>query len=253
MTLTTIDAYAILSRFLSLDVRDTAPVFDQFGPLRGPGTLEASIPGDPLYRYLFIPGTTPRRPDRVLLVAHADTIWDRWDLEWDPSSLRFAEGVFRRTGAPYGLGADDRAGCAMLWALQGLGHSLLVLAGEESGGTTAEWIAERGDPHRLADVIATHQFAVEFDRQGATDIKFYYVASDEFEEYAKAATGYSMPDRGSFTDISTLCTEICGANLSVGYYDEHSPRERLVLEDWENTLQVTRQWLSQPGLPRFER
>jgi hypothetical protein len=64
-------------------------------------------------------------------------------------------------------------------------------------------------------------------------------------------TGYIEPDRYSYTDIVTLCREITGVNLSVGYRNEHSYKESLVLDEWLNTLNLCRRWLSEESLPRF--
>jgi hypothetical protein len=45
---------------------------------------------------------------------------------------------------------------------------------------------------------------------------------------------------------------VVGVNLSVGYYNEHTSREILVIKEWINTLNMVRNWLSKPNLPRFE-
>jgi hypothetical protein len=49
----------------------------------------------------------------------------------------------------------------------------------------------------------------------------------------------------------TLCRDICGVNLSVGYHREHSDQEYLVLDEWQRSLDLCRRWLSGAGLPRF--
>ena len=40
-------------------------------------------------------------------------------------------------------------------------------------------------------------------------------------------------------------------NLSVGYKGEHTDDELLVIRDWENTLDLSRKWFSEPDIPRF--
>jgi len=67
----------------------------------------------------------------------------------------------------------------------------------------------------------------------------------------KTETGYTEPDRDSFTDIGVLCRGICGVNLSVGYRDEHGWFERLSIREWKNTLELCREWLSGNRFPRF--
>jgi len=46
---------------------------------------------------------------------------------------------------------------------------------------------------------------------------------------------------------------MCGVNLSVGYDDEHSADEHLVVAEWLQTLNLAKRWLSQSTLPSFRR
>jgi hypothetical protein len=46
---------------------------------------------------------------------------------------------------------------------------------------------------------------------------------------------------------------MCGVNLSVGYYNEHTENERLVLAEWLHTLEMAQNWLTAPVLPAFRR
>lgn len=217
-------------------------------------------------RFVYVDG---KRNDKVLLVAHADTVWD-WLEKGDDSriGLLYEKGVLSsakqhstyeikyhikknkyktvtRTGA--GIGADDRAGCGIVWKLRNLGHSLLITSGEEKGCIATRRIMR--SPY-WQNKIAEHQFAVEFDRRSDNDIVFYDVATNEFAQYVAKETGYKAAP-GSVTDISHLCERICGVNMSVGYYDEHSCEERLVLKEFERTLTTAYKWLSQKDLPKF--
>ncbi len=110
----------------------------------------------------------------------------------------------------------------------------------------------------LCEINRTHCFAVQFDRRNGRDTKTYEVGSPAFTRYLEEATGYLDAGKGSFTDICTLCDPIdgpafCGANVSVGYYDEHDPDERLVVGEWLHTLAMARRWLSTKPLPSFRR
>lgn len=201
-------------------------------------------------RFVYIPG---KRRDRVQLVAHADTVWD--DRSADPEPNKFMEdnGIYRPSGLiPLrGLGADDRAGCALLWALKDLGHSLLITDGEERGRLGSRFLMEDPANRDIAEEInRTHGFVVQFDRRNSRDFKCYDVGTDEFRSYMARKTGYTEPDRSSFTDITTLCRRIPGVNLSIGFYNEHTAQEYLVFEEWMNTLSMAKEWLSGP-LPRF--
>ncbi|MBI3695914.1 MAG: hypothetical protein HY238_13870 [Acidobacteria bacterium] len=222
---------------------NVAHVFERFLSVAGEGSLTR---GEGDTRFLYIPGN---RPDRVLLLAHADTKWDA--VPAYPAPVRTEQGIYSSCTADLGIGADDRAGCAMLWELRALGHSLLVTRGEEKGCLASHWIADE-NPDVLAE-LNSHQFMVQFDRQNATDFKCYDVGTDEFRAYVQAQTGFREPDRERGTDIKVLAKQICGVNLSVGFYAEHTPAERLVFAEWEHSLRVARAWLAQPGLPKFTR
>jgi hypothetical protein len=230
-------------------------VMDRFYSL--PGAFSDGI-GDE--RFVYIAG---KRKDRALLVAHADTVYPDIDGIID---IGYQDGVLyskarnkeisyinrfgnkvSRTGI--GIGADDRAGCAILWELRKLGHSLLITSGEEVGCVATNRLMNT--PYWANEFNTTHSFAVEFDRRGSKDLVFYRVGTKEFAEYVKKETGY-IPDSGSVTDISHLCRLICGVNLSVGYYREHSPEEKLVVDQWQNTLATAYHWLSKKDLPCFE-
>ena len=234
---------AVLLDFLKLPLGKSDAVLDMFAGL--PGAVRC---GSGLQQFVFIEG---QRQNRVVLVAHADTCWDffyRKDRDLIPQNVQLADGIIRNPGN--GLGADDRAGCAILWLLRGLGHSILVTNGEEYGDIGSTWLmTARPD---IADKINdTHQFALALDRRNGRDFKCYGVGTPEFREYITDKTGYTEPSRASSTDISTICRRICGVNLSVGYQCEHTENEHLVVKDWLHTLNLCRTWLSEASLPKF--
>ena len=238
---------AVLMTFLNMPLESADAVFDKFSEI--PGAILRR--GDGLERFLFVEGT---RDSRVLLVAHADTVWDIYYYGED-DGYRAEREIVRENGIVRnlrgGLGADDRAGCAIVWLLRDLGHSLLITDGEEHGQIGSCWLMEENAD--IANKInADHQFAVQFDRKNGQDFKCYDVGTDKFRCYVQEATGYSEPDRRSCTDIVTLCRDIPGVNLSVGYRNEHRPTEHLLLAEWANTLALCREWLARPELPKFD-
>ncbi len=241
--------FETLHEFLEYPLGSADAVFERFAGL--PGAVFRGVGKE---RFLFVPGT---RTNKVVLTAHADTHWDarheRYpDLDLQaPRRVAYRQGAFRSRGARFGIGADDRAGCAILWLLRDMGHSLLVLDCEEGGLIGARWLmAANAD---IADTLnRNHQFMVEFDRQHPREFKCYEVGTDDFRAYVAQQTGYVEPDRLRGSDIKVLCRDICGVNLSVGYADEHTPGEYVRYTDWKHTLDVATRWLSQPELPRFE-
>lgn len=202
--------------------------------------------------YIYIPG--PRK-DRILLVAHADTVNDskyspkiRWmgdvatlETFWRKSEDKRVYGGhgFVQSWDTSSLGGDDRCGCAMLWALQNLGHSLLITTGEESGLRGARTAART-----LKEELAQHAYALEIDRRGDRQAVFYDVGTEAFEDHIIKLLSESDPEGaewvqeiGSSTDIRAICPEvrICGVNVSAGYTNEHSGTEHVYLEAWLHT------------------
>ncbi len=190
----------------------------------------------------------------MVLIAHADTYFDESYGYPKQKHIVEIDGNYfvgkTENGDRIALGADDRAGCAVLWALKDYGHSILITDGEEHGRIGSKWLMEENLD--IAEIINQHQFMIQFDRQNSDDFKCYNVGTDEFRSFIKEKTNYTEPDRKKNTDICTLCDKICGVNLSVGYYDEHKNKEKINFNDWLNILNVTKNLLAM-DLPKFER
>lgn len=206
-------------------------------------------------QFVFVKGT---RPDKALLVAHADSVWGSLNIGIDfkdgvfHSSKKEVEVTWQSKTTKYvkkgiGTNADDHAGCLAVWSLRDLGHSMLITSGEEIGCVASRSLMEN---KAWRECIADHQFAIEFDRSGNNDIVFYDVGTNDFVKYMEKETGYKTQE-GSSTDIRFLCKDICGVNISMGYYDEHTKDERLVLSELMRTVETARKLLSQKDLPKF--
>ncbi|MCU0327758.1 MAG: hypothetical protein MUE53_02100 [Chitinophagales bacterium] len=238
----------VLKEFLSFPLNTTQPIFDKFLTLSGAEFFENKDDGSE--RFLFIPGT---REDKVVLVAHADTYFDQYNNKpfekkhYLVEAGDFIQGIDEnKDNCP--IGADDRAGCAILWLLQDIGHTLLITDGEEIGLKGSNWLVNHN--LKIKDWLNSHQFFVQFDRRNARDFKTYTVGTPDFEAFISHHTNYTKPDNLARTDICALCTDLCGVNLSVGYYDEHTFNERINYKEWLHTLEVARRFLVKP-LPRF--
>lgn len=193
---------------------------------------------------VFIPGT---RPDRALLVAHYDTVWDA-SFTVNPVKVRFLNGLFYSTLRKMGIGADDRAGCTMLWLLRELGHSLLLVPGEEKGCV--------GTHHCIKEhpsLLDNHQMALEFDRRGSQDIATYTCYNPDHIDFLLRFFPDFTKTWGSSTDIRWLGPhmEVASANLSVGFRNEHTDSETLRLGDFLQTYWGAADMLSKPDLPTF--
>ena len=250
----------VLMTFLSFSLTSSKPILEKFSKLDG---AIVHLDGEK-HNFVYIPG---KRKDRVVLVAHSDTVWDTYynsynkrktqnpdndeDL-FDPEKHKPIEmdGIIQQGGTGnWGIGADDRAGCAMLWLLRNCGHSLLITDGEEYGQIGANYIIEKYPD--IAEELNSHQYFIQLDRCGSNDYKTYFIpVTKDFRKYIEENTQYKNAGKTSVTDIVALCTEVCGVNLSVGYYKEHTPKESVVYDEWLHTLQLLRIFL-QKEQPKF--
>jgi hypothetical protein len=229
------------------------------------GLEDAVSYGEGDYKSVFVPG---KRKDRVLIVAHVDTVWNdtprispvfRNGLIYSedrgrgcrPIEVNEEEG--RLTGGqPYsggfGIGADDRAGVAMLDLLKDLGHSVLLTNCEELGCLASCYLAAN---EKMINEINNHQFMLQLDRKGRNDLVFYDVGTEEFKKWMTASLQGFEEKEGSFTDICVLCEKIAGCNISVGYRNEHSHNEILNVRWWLNTYNKVNNLLRQNNIPKF--
>jgi len=237
----------VLKRFLSFPLWNSDAVFEEFGKING--AIFRENPERLKERFLFIKG---KKHDKVVLVAHADTCFDEsYGYNRSPHSLVEKNGIISsKNEGNLGLGADDRAGCAILWILRESGHSILITDGEEGGGKGSKWLVNNHPD--ILEVLNNHQFMIQVDRRNAKEFKCYRVGTDRFREFISAQTGYFESDKFSYTDIVTLCQDVCGVNFSIGYYNEHSANEYLVTCEWLNTLYMLQKLLKKPVLERFE-
>lgn len=237
------EALTVLKEFLAMPLYSADNVFEKFSALKGAGLYRGNGEQE---GFVYVPGG---REDRVVLVAHADTVWYGQEGLWQTPVFDEEERVFYGENRSAGIGADDRAGCALLWLLRDSGHSLLICDGEECGSVGVHYLM-REYPDIAAELNAS-RFMIQLDRRGNSDCKYYDLpVGDDFREYVKRKTGFDEPDRSSSTDIRCLCTEACGVNLSVGYYNEHCSSEVLALEDWLKILGILDGWLAEE-IPSF--
>ena len=253
----------VLMTFLSFTLTSSKPILEKFSKLDG---AIVHLDGQQ-QNFVYIPG---KRKDRVVLVAHSDTVWDTYyysynrlkltkppnpdndEDSFDPERHKPIEvdGIIQQGGSgEWGIGADDRAGCAMLWLLRNCGHSLLITDGEEHGQIGDNYILEKFPD--IAEELNSHQYFIQLDHRRSNDYKTYSIpVTKDFRKYIEENTQYKSAGKTSLTDIVILCTEICGVNLSIGYYNEHTPKEIVVYDEWLHTLQLLRNFL-QKEQPKF--
>lgn len=220
----------ILNEFINYPINSGEDLLDRFS------TLDRAVRrGSGIEQFVYVPGTLS---SKVLLVAHADTYWDK---EWEDRGHDITKSKY---GTGIGIGADNRAGCAILWLLKDSGHSLLITNGEEHGLLGASFLANQ-NPDILKNINSEHLFMIEFDMLEGNSLKTYEPVQFGFEKYVTKTTGYEVSEkyRRSKTDITPLCKNICGVNLSAGVYGAHTSDEYVNENEWLHTLQLTRNWL----------
>jgi len=189
----------------------------------------------------------------ICLVAHIDTVHESSSAsipyyygypKQEPKTTHNKHWKDRKTlydskrgimWSPDGLGADDRAGVYALIKIwndmpKGERPVLLFCDEEESGAWGATEAGKTYD--KLFDI----SFFIELDRQGDNDCVFYNFEPIAFKDYI---AGYGFKEEwGSFSDISSLCEDymVCGTNLSVGYYKEHTLAEMLDVNALHHTI-----------------
>jgi hypothetical protein len=240
---------SVLFDFIKMSISDSTPIFEKFKTL--PRAVFHESGTHPKERFVYVEGT---REDKVLLVAHADTVWDSYFINKSYDSTHkpaIRDNTIISTSHQHGIGADDRCGVAMVWLMKDMGHSLLIVDGEERGAIGSNFLVD-DHPELIEKINKEHRFAVEFDRRNAKEFKCYDVGTPEFRAYVTKETGYTEPDRMFFTDICTLCTSVCGVNISVGYYNEHTAQEMVNLDEWLASYNLAKKWLEKQQPERFE-
>lgn len=237
---------ALLESFLRLPLADSDAVFRRFSSL--PHAVEG-IGSHPMERYLYIPG---KRQDRILLVAHADTVWKACGDGGPsaPTEFKLSGDTYHSVNPVRGIGADDRAGCAMLWALRDSGHSLLLLDGEEDGKIGARFL-RRHAPRLFREINRTHRMMIALDAPGTHTCIFDQVDyTPAFRAYVETKLRISQGNLGGGSDLQFLCHKICGVNYGVGYLGHHTPGEMLSFSGWSSAYRELRSFLEKEH-PRF--
>ncbi len=188
-------------------------------------------------RYLRIPKADGSQSD-VLWSSHTDSVHSpnnktsRQNLKWDAAQniLMLNEGKPGQC-----LGADDGAGLWLMLEMikEGMPGLYIFHRGEERGGIGSRWI-EKNTPELLEGI----NYAIAFDRKDLSSVITFQggsrCCSDSFGNSLgralertgtltmKLDTGGSFTDTAVYTDLVAECT-----NVSVGYYNQHGPRETL--------------------------
>lgn len=191
--------------------------------------------------YIVAQGTNP-----ICLVAHVDTV----GVGLTGELLVWSNNVLRVGGTKGGiLGADDRAGVfGIIDALYMARKfnlempSVIFTNYEESGGVGVKTLIK----DNAFDISNTTLF-IELDRKGSNEY-VYYTADipREVKDYVESF-GY-VQNEGSYSDIQDLAWEykIPAVNLSIGYYHQHTPSERLHWDEMKMNINRVFEMLQSP-------
>lgn len=232
----------MLARRHNVDVASLLDILSHCRPYPSPGELDfivkyldgiEGMQHDEIgNRYIRVPNEDGSK-STMLWSCHTDSVHSptkdgRQNVKWD------ADGniVSLNEGKPgQCLGADDGAGMWLLLEMLKENRPGLYIfhRGEEKGGVGSRWLL-KNTPQLLEGI----QYAVAFDRHSLTSIITHQggmrCCSDDFAHALGAALidGYALDDGGSFTDTKVYVDIVpeC-TNVSVGYYDQHGPRETL--------------------------
>ena len=175
--------------------------------------------------YIFCVGNTG-----VCLSAHIDTVFKQPPYEFSVDG--------DKVSSPQGIGGDDRCGIyGVLYIMsemekKGQKPYIFLSTDEEVGGSTTKAGAKACKEFALGI-----NFILALDRQGSVDSVYYQCDNKEFKKWIDDH-GF-IEAQGTRTDICTLCDEwdVAGVNFSVGYYNNHTEREVVYLDELDVTLQ----------------
>ncbi len=165
----------------------------------------------------------------ILLVGHVDTI-PRCDNPRFKDLIRplkvSLDAAGKITADKSVLGADDRAGIYSIYTILQdplfKDCSVLLTNYEESGGVGVKKFIKD-----FPDALKDYKFFLEFDRKGINEVVFYHTPNEGV--LALLASHGFQEKIGIYSDVADLSAHynIHHANVSVGYYNNHSPKEYL--------------------------
>lgn len=145
------------------------------------------------------------------------------------------------------IGADDKCGIYLtLRLLKEREHPInFVFSRDEEVGCIG--IKEiLSNPKNINQIRENCLYCLVLDRHGSKDICCSYndYGTKEFEDAlveTSVANGFEYrPSNALYSDADFLSNHISTANLSVGYYNEHTAKEKIVLEELETAYEYVR-------------
>lgn len=164
-----------------------------------------------------------------------------------PCVVAHLDSVHMRTGkvslygdyltSTQGIGGDDKCGIvACLEIIKYSDVNIIFTVDEEIGGIGARKV--------LFDKLKNTSYFIEIDRKGSSDVITNLVFGDSVtKEFIEKITPFMnkykfKESAGTYTDLCDIIpeVEICGINLSAGYYNPHRKTEYIILSELQNTI-----------------
>lgn len=179
--------------------------------------------------YLYAKGNIP-----ILLTAHINTV-HKYPVK---DFYEYKNKGKHILSSPQGIGGDDRCGVYIILQIikKGYKPTILFCEDKEIGGIGSSKFCKSQFIKDLSDM----KYLIELDRANLNDAVYYDCYNKNFIQYIEKITGYKET-YGTFSDISNLapCSNVAAVNLSCGYYDTHTLKEKVVVEEMLETLHKT--------------
>lgn len=196
------------------------------------------------------------------VISHTDTVHNidtiNINEEMLPNAqdeIKLAYKAYNDNGNPTGIGGDDKCGVfACLTLLKELPNIKAAFFVSEETGCIGSMKAN-------SEFFTNVGYGIQFDAPEnwmITEKCFGQVLFDresEFFESCNKILTESMSDKGMqylvhpYTDVYALRSKFDFAciNISIGYYDYHSPQEYVVVEDVANGIEIGRKMINDLG------
>lgn len=197
------------------------------------------------------------------VVAHTDTVHFNNFIDVRTELKRNCRDILKEAykgydakGKPTGIGGDDKAGVFACLTL------LLELPVLKAAFFVSEEIgcigSSKADPKFFENVGYAIQFDAPFDymvTEVSAGVPLFDRNSEFFNKANNVLIEYIIPEYGShpYTDVYNLkkLFDFSCINLSIGYYDYHTPNEYVVLEDVENGITIGRDLIASLGYEKY--
>ena len=192
------------------------------------------------------------RKNRPFVVAHMDTVHDvnKNIKVFNSDGMLFAFDT--KDGSQKGIGGDDKVGVwSALSALTDFDDISVAFFVEEE-------IGRHGSGEANMKMFKKANWIVQLDRKGNDDFIVSNMTSNEFNACSRdivESRGFKFTEQATITDVSELASRGVGVscvNVSSGYYNPHTSREFVIIDDAINSLGLLYDMINKFGDLQFK-